>query len=55
MDAIFHDLLLFVSVIAPPIIFGFLLYFGLHISDRDDGKPRRLKQTEQKHPFKLQP
>jgi hypothetical protein len=32
---IFHDLLLFVSIVGAPIILGYLLYLGLHISDHD--------------------
>lgn len=54
MDAIIHDLLLFVSVAAPPIVFGFLLYLGLHISERDEAE-RNPRRGEQKHPRRLQP
>ena len=39
MDAMVHDLLLFVSVVAAPIILGFLLYLGLHISEGENAEP----------------
>jgi hypothetical protein len=54
MDDIIHDLLLFISVAAPPIIFGFLLYLGLHITERDEAEPVP-RRGEQKHPRRLQP
>jgi hypothetical protein len=54
MDAVINDLLLFISVAVPPIIFGLLLYLGLHISGHDDAGSSRLKD-EQKHPYRLQP
>jgi hypothetical protein len=55
MLAIIHDFLLFVSIIAPPIVFGVLLYLGLHISERDAATPVRSGKSEQKHPRRLQP
>ncbi len=36
MDSIVPDLLLFVSLIAAPVILGLLLYLGLHITGRED-------------------
>ncbi len=55
MYAIIHELLLFTSLIAAPIIFGFLLYLGLHISDHDAAEPLHDGKSEQKHPRRLQP
>jgi hypothetical protein len=55
MDAIIHDLLLFVSLAAAPIIFGFLLYLGLHISDHEASMPIPRGKGEQKHPERLRP
>jgi hypothetical protein len=53
MDAIIHDLLLFVSLAAAPVIFGFLLYLGLHISDHEVAGPLTHAKGEQKHPRRL--
>jgi hypothetical protein len=55
MDDIIHDLLLFVSLAAAPIIFGFLLYLGLHITDHESSGPLTRAKGEQKHPRSLQP
>lgn len=54
MLAIVYDLLLLLSIAAPPVIFGYLLYLGFHISDRDEPEPSR-RRGEQKHPRRLQP
>lgn len=50
MDGIVQDLLLFVSLIAAPIIFGFLLYLGLRITDRDPSDPMHSGKGEQDNP-----
>jgi hypothetical protein len=55
MLAIVYDFLLFLSLIAPPMIFGYLLYLGLHISDHDCSEPATQRKVEQKHPRRLQP
>ncbi len=50
--AIFRDILLFISVAIPPIIFGVLLFFGLNINERKERQNRLDRMdSHQKHPF----
>lgn len=48
MLAIVYDFLLLLSVAAPPIVFCYLLYLGLQISDQDGAEPAEVRRTNPK-------
>jgi hypothetical protein len=50
MDAMIHDLLLFGSIVAAPIILGFLVYLGMHISEHEEAEPARGLDPRRKQP-----
>ncbi len=52
--AIFEDVLIFLSVAVPPVIFGFLLFYGLTISERKERQNRQDRtDSHRKHPFSI--
>ena len=55
MLAVIYDFLLVLSLVAPPVILGYLLYLGLHVSDQDRPETVTHRKAEQKHPRRLQP
>ena len=57
MQDVMQNLLLVLAIAVPPILFGFLLYFGLNMGRKEEGSvpPRRERRRGQKHPYHLQP
>lgn len=54
MLAIVYDFLLLLSVAVPPIIFCYLLYLGLQISDQSEKEPAEVRRTNSKSSRRLQ-
>ena len=57
MQEVLQDLLLFLAITVPPILFGLLLYFGLNIGRKEEVSVPRRREPHggQKHPYHLQP
>ncbi|HML27893.1 MAG TPA: hypothetical protein PKE16_03465 [Hyphomicrobium sp.] len=55
MIAIIYDFLLLLSVAAPPIILGYLLYLGLHIPSHGERETVERSDSNPKGPTRLRP
>jgi hypothetical protein len=50
MDAMIHDLLLFGSAVAAPIILGFVIHLGMHVAGLEDPEPAQRIDRGRKQP-----